>query len=441
MNKSLINKIWIFFFLYTTTASAFIQLILLPYITPSWHAGNGLISSLFDCISFHRMAVDMAHNIHVYGWTAWQFLPQGQSPVGLIAAIYALTFPQPWVIIPLNSFIHATSAIILLRIITLFLPDIKKAVFCVLPFLLYPSAATWYAQIHKDGYFILGIFLVIYGLIEFSRCLIFFKKMIGVVKSFFLFIFGILLVWFVRPYLLQYIIMLCSVVLFSAVIYSLISSFKVKKLMVVLNGGLICLFFTAVLYLFYSQGNPALTNCDRKIIELKTKELTLKSIPISLSLVVQKNVNSIIGLRDGFIMANGVANAKGGIDNTIRFSNASDIFLYLPRAAQVVLFSPFPQFWFSKGSFESNTLMRRICGLEMIGIYFALFFLLFAIWFWRRRIELWIILFFCMSILLLQGLVINNIGTLYRLRYGLLMPLVALGIAGLIKLLENKCAE
>jgi len=37
--------------------------------------------------------------------------------------------------------------------------------------------------------------------------------------------------------------------------------------------------------------------------------------------------------------------------------------------------------------------------------------------------------------------VINNIGTLYRLRYGLLMPLVALGIAGLIKLLENKCAE
>ncbi|OIO34510.1 MAG: hypothetical protein AUJ70_00930 [Candidatus Omnitrophica bacterium CG1_02_40_15] len=95
--------------------------------------------------------------------------------------------------------------------------------------------------------------------------------------------------------------------------------------------------------------------------------------------------------------------------------------------------------------------MRKISAFEMAVVYFALIFLPYAIWYWRKRIEIWIIFIFCIYMMLVYGLVVCNIGTLYRMRYVYITTLVALGIAGFIASLgqlkikreywKNKCAQ
>lgn len=75
-------------------------------------------------------------------------------------------------------------------------------------------------------------------------------------------------------------------------------------------------------------------------------------------------------------------------------------------------------------------MMRRIAALEMIGVYIALVFLLYAIWYWRHRVEVYVIGIFCTGMMLIYSISITNVGALYRMRYGFMMTLVALGVAG-----------
>ena len=51
-------------------------------------------------------------------------------------------------------------------------------------------------------------------------------------------------------------------------------------------------------------------------------------------------------------------------------------------------------------------------------------------WLWRSRIELWLILVYSLVNILVWTFAIPNLGTLYRVRYGPLMLLVGLGLAG-----------
>ena len=74
--------------------------------------------------------------------------------------------------------------------------------------------------------------------------------------------------------------------------------------------------------------------------------------------------------------------------------------------------------------------MRRVSAAEMIGVYAALILLPFSLWRWRRKPETWVLTLFCAGMMVTYGLVIANVGSLYRVRYGFLMTLVALGIAG-----------
>lgn len=145
---------------------------------------------------------------------------------------------------------------------------------------------------------------------------------------------------------------------------------------------------------------------------------------------------AIAVLRRGHIM--GYEQARSNIDPNTRFNSAVEFMPYLPRAFQIGLFAPFPNEWLGIGSMEANTFMRRISAVEMLGIYCGLLFLPFALWRWRRRFELFMVFSVNLLFTLLYAYVIPNIGTLYRMRYGFLMSLVALGIAGATALLLEK---
>jgi hypothetical protein len=132
-----------------------------------------------------------------------------------------------------------------------------------------------------------------------------------------------------------------------------------------------------------------------------------------------------------------VPEAKSNIDHDIGFGSVKDMLIYIPRAIQIAFLSPFPNQWLREGSHPASTLMRKISAFEMIIVYFALIFLPYAIWHWRKRIEIWIIFIFCTYMMLILGLVICNIGTLYRMRYVYITVLAGLGIAGFMAFLEN----
>ncbi|MEN6348212.1 MAG: hypothetical protein ABFD08_02290 [Syntrophomonas sp.] len=428
-------RIWLIFLIYTAFIAALIQLVVLPHFFPAWHAGNGLLVG-GDWLQFHKSAVQLAAQIKIQGWSAWQLRPDGQAPIGIASAIYAITTPQPWTLIPLNAALHATSGLVLLRLIQIFIPSWKKAIWCVLPFMLFPSAMTWYTQIHKDGLFILGILFFIWGFLALGMT--WHNNKWAYISSFVYVILGSVLVWIVRPYgvqMLQVIGLLLGLLL---TVYSLIAVYnKVSKVTNLLKP---LFFFILILFLTpLAKGGirdvapPSSSPTQSPIIQYQSNQWKTSTI---LPAKIDVKFYTLASVRDSYFSS--YPHATSNIDLDVRFHSAQDIFLYVPRAFEIALFSPFPVQWFDIGSSDSNTIMRRVSALEMIITYIFLAFLVYALHLWSKRFEVWALVVFCSAMMLGFSVVIPNIGSLYRTRYGFMMILVALGIAGFIKLIENR---
>ena len=84
-------------------------------------------------------------------------------PAGIAAAIYAVTVPKPYVLIPLFAALHATGATMVMCLIELFGIRRRLAVFAALPFLIGPTAHLWFTQIHKDTLYAPGLVFCLYG--------------------------------------------------------------------------------------------------------------------------------------------------------------------------------------------------------------------------------------------------------------------------------------
>jgi hypothetical protein len=185
-----------------------------------------------------------------------------------------------------------------------------------------------------------------------------------------------------------------------------------------------------------------ISNPETKKIKVKVKKLIKVDYVENhwkrlfwLPLAIDNKAHTLALTRRGFRYT--APGAKSNIDCNVGFASIKDILVYLPRAAQIAFLAPFPDQWLREGSYQANSLMRRISAIEMIVIYFALIFLPYAIWYWRRRIEIWVISVFCVCMMFIYGLVVCNIGTLYRMRYLYITILVALGIAGFMAFLED----
>lgn len=155
-------KIWLLFFIYPLIVGFFVQFVVLPYLFPSLHAGEGLMQG-GDWLYFHRLAKDLAERIRTDGWRAWELRPEGQTPAGIAAVFYFLFVPKPWVLLPFNACVHAFGGLILFHLVRDVMRDAKIAFFSALPFVFFPSAMNWYTQIHKDGIFALGVLIFLWG--------------------------------------------------------------------------------------------------------------------------------------------------------------------------------------------------------------------------------------------------------------------------------------
>ena len=482
-------QLWLCFFLFTAIVSVFVQFIFLPYVMPSWSAGSGLLKNM-DSVGFHKMAVEMAEKMHSQGWSAWELRPQSQAPAGIAAIFYFLIAPKPWTLIPLNATLNASAVLVLVQIFNLFFKNTGKSLLSVLPFLIFPSSWLWTTQIHKDGYCILGVALILHSIVSLVRSENY-KSGDGafVLRSVLFSICGFMLIWLMRPYILrilQPIMALLFLLIFAVLLARLFGNSVSRRaaLFTLLSMFLILLALSVVIT--YIPNNlkqfDYIVKVQKRQITPKVvdhfvdKRLSLEHPPSSTAptqtLLVspeadymsEEEAEPIISaqaydIEDNWkksswipyfienkfygiaqfrrLFRTGTPDAKSNIDVTVGFDSVKSVFLYLPRAAEIVFLSPFPYQWRGQGSQPANSFMRRVSAFEMMVTYLSLVFLFYALWYWRKRIEIWLISLFCFYMLLVYGLVICNIGTLYRMRYIYMMTLVALGIAGSIVLFEQ----
>ncbi len=406
------GKIWLLFFLCPLLVGFFVQFVALPRLFPSLHAGEGLLKG-GDWLYFHNLAVKLAEKIRTEGWSAWQLRPEGQAPAGIAAFFYVLFIPKPWVLVPLNALLHGSSTFLLMKIVELFARDRRKALLSVLPFWLFPSAMTWYTQIHKDGIAIFGAFLFLYGWGAFFSQDGGRDKKSALLSAFAIF-FGGVLIWVVRPYVAEILWFLSIIMAFIVSIWSLSLRRPILPLLF-LWGAILFLFpFTRG-----GEGGEAISIEWRNALWLPD--------------FFEQKLMGLARTRLAYFSQYD-PNLGGNIDWHVSFHSVGDVLRYIPRALEIALFAPFPQHWLTPGTSPAGYITRKIAGVEMLFVYTALLFFLLFLFCRHRDPRIWVLLYFSLSVMLIYALSVPNVGSLYRARYGFLMILVSLGWADVLSL-------
>jgi hypothetical protein len=453
------GTVWTVAFLYAATAALLVQLVVLPHLYPGWHAGSGLLIG-GDWLEFHGHAVQQAARIRAEGWRAFELRPHSHAPAGVASILYALTWPEPWVLIPLNAALHATAAALLFRLLRGFVQDWRWAAGGTAPFVVYPTALTWVTQIHKDGFFIAGYYCLFAAWAQLARWEPAAEGRRGVRGAIPLLLAGFGLIWLVRPDLVVVAQAAAGLALVTLTL-RLVARIRhdprhwqraaAMLALVALTTSVAAWLTHAPLRFVGSRRAPVASHADARAYGQ-----TLDPVPIWegpargvgaipwyqsawLPAAMDRLAYRMALTREVFLV--NYITGQSNLDLDVGFYRATDVARYLPRAIQIGLLAPFPTDWRAAGSLEWTTLGRRIVVGEMLGIYAGLLGLAVATARrWRGRADLWIVVLPCLAILTLYSLVVPNLGALHRFRYGFLMLLVGLGIAGGLDLLRRRAA-
>jgi hypothetical protein len=122
--------------------------------------------------------------------------------------------------------------------------------------------------------------------------------------------------------------------------------------------------------------------------------------------------------------------STSAIDRHVELRTFSDLILYLPRASAIGFLAPFPEAWFSAGT-HVGSMGRLLSGAETFVIYLCELLALLGVWRERRSLAVWLLLVITAFGVVALGLIVSNVGTLYRFRYLFWILLIILGINGL----------
>jgi hypothetical protein len=117
------------------------------------------------------------------------------------------------------------------------------------------------------------------------------------------------------------------------------------------------------------------------------------------------------------------------IDPEIKLNGPANIVRHVPRALVVGFFAPFPNMWLRSGK-QVGLSGRLISGFEMLLTYVIESMALFGLWSQRKNLSAWLLLSVSGLGALGLGLVVNNMGAMYRLRYPFWVLILILGAGG-----------
>lgn len=395
-------------FFYVFLGGLLLQQVVLP-LTP-WHAGHGLLVG-GDWVSFHVSADRLATLIEEVGWAHWQLRPEGNAPIGIAAALYALTgIHELWVVLPVNAALYAMAAVLLWHGMRMLTRKPAIALAALLPMFLFPSTAMIWGQIHKDVWVLAGAMGLVWGMVRLGREGASLNTCVALIG---LAVVCTLLIWVMRPY--------ANAIFFAASaigVVVLIILMRPRGAIWWLAAGSF-LFAQATVIVFIAQGQAQAPEPPCDIWQQRP------SVPL-----LDNQLAGLACAREAF--RHGYPNAGSNIDTEVGFRNARDIAAYMPRALQIALFAPFPAMWGEKAQQTDGAVKRLLAIPEMILYYLALAGCVLAAVKSqaRERAIMAALVSFSLFSVLAYALVVTNIGTLYRMRYPSMLLLCALGMWG-----------
>ena len=132
--------------------------------------------------------------------------------------------------------------------------------------------------------------------------------------------------------------------------------------------------------------------------------------------------------------------AGSAIDRDVEINSFKALISYLPRAAAIGFWAPFPHTWLSSGE-RVGAAGRLVSAGETLLIYLCQWLALLAAGRAPRRLANWLLLSVYAFGVTALGLVVSNVGTLYRFRYLFWMLLIVLAAKGLESLLTARVAD
>ena len=124
------------------------------------------------------------------------------------------------------------------------------------------------------------------------------------------------------------------------------------------------------------------------------------------------------------------------IDPHVRFNSFGDIVRFVPRAAVIGFFAPFPKMWFESGKF--GLAVRLGSGLETLVMYFLYVAAAFCLWRERGNLKMWFLFLVATIGIVALGLIVVNAGALYRIRYVFWMMLIVIAAQGILNYLTTR---
>ena len=128
--------------------------------------------------------------------------------------------------------------------------------------------------------------------------------------------------------------------------------------------------------------------------------------------------------------------AGSGVDRDVRFNDLASLIRYLPRAFAIGCCAPFPDTWVAAGR-RVGSVGKLLSGAETLVIYAFELLALVAVLRPPRRLAAWLLLSITVFGVTALGLVIPNIGALYRFRYTFWVLLIILGAKGFESVLTS----
>ena len=426
----------------------------------SLHNGEGLWNFARDSNKYHKEALDLITYIEKSAWFDWLLLYPDHHHIKLVSLIYWLTgYHSPISFEIVNGVVWATSFLLIYRVSELLFPHDIKLPLIVSIFFLQPSVLISSMQLLRDPFYILGFSFICYGLT------ILFKQN-SKWKWVFIIQIGIILMLLMRDYVSTP--LLAFLFILFVIVYSKNKTFLAP--LTILLIPLILFEFTTA-NRFISQDKIALervllqdqilksvaieeqpqvsVTIEEQLQELLTSQEKIKADTAALQEKIKEDITNqettleilnvissrMSTMRYGFINVN--AEAGSSIDKNKKYSNFSELVLYFPRALQVGFLSPFPSDWLKKG-IEVEVIGKLFAALEMVIWYVLLLGFVYVMYKNPSVIKpLLPLLIFSITLIVLLGYIIPNVGALYRMRQPYMIPFFLFGAYGLRLMISN----
>jgi len=171
-----------------------------------------------------------------------------------------------------------------------------------------------------------------------------------------------------------------------------------------------------------------LTIAAMVVVPSQVESTTLPGVrPPTTTLTIPATIQQMSGRRAGF---RSYTSQASNIDTDVQFNSMGDVVKYLPRAFEIGFFAPFPKMWVEPGSFGRAP--RLLSGLETLAMYLVYLATGLCVWRERRNLKMWFVFLVATIGILALGLVVANVGALFRIRYVFWMMLIVLAAKGML---------